>query len=271
MIDVEGIRSAAAGIVGTLVDEHGDWKIKGFVDVDKNVYTLTADTKVLSKALELVILPGLLSYFRKVGITVELADYQNQYPDITLVAGSSRLALDIKTTYVLANNPRRANGFTLGAFTGYFRNRRSLKNVKYSYGSYGKHLVLGLIYERNTTTELPKVFEMKRLKEILSAIKNIRCFLHEKWRVASDKPGSGNTKNIGSAKKVEDLIEGKSVFTYLGPRAGKRIFNDYWRNYLTKDMARAAELSGPLFTDLMGYLELRGYSGLVRKLLRTVG
>lgn len=36
--------------------------------------------------------------------------------------------------------------------------------------------------------------------------------LQEKWQIASDKTGSGNTKNIGSIKNVADLVNGNGVF-----------------------------------------------------------
>lgn len=259
------LRDVLANIVRQIADEDGSWKVKGFVDIDERVYSLTGDTKVLSKALELVLLPELISFFQREDFRVELADYQNQYPDISVIKRNRKVALDIKTTYIAPAKPNQVNGFTLGAFTGYFRNRSSTKNVKYPYGRYKKHIVLGLIYERNTEAKLPGVFELKRLREIMSAIKNIRYFVHEKWRVASDKPGSGNTKNIGSSKSVDELLNGRGLFTKLGPRYGKRIFDEYWQNYLAKDMARAAELSEPPFKDLEGYLAFRGYTELLER------
>ena len=52
-------------------------------------------------------------------------------------------------------------------------------------------------------------------------------FAQEKWKMASDKPGSGNTANIGSIKNIEDIIKGDGVFA----KAGEDIFDDYWSNY----------------------------------------
>ena len=48
---------------------------------------------------------------------------------------------------------------------------------------------------------------------------------------------SGNTKNIGSIKKIDDLIAGQGTFS---PH-NKKIFDDYWMNYLTRDMSRAID------------------------------
>ena len=36
-----------------------DWIVKGFVDVNKNVYTITNDTKVVSKIIEILLIPKL--------------------------------------------------------------------------------------------------------------------------------------------------------------------------------------------------------------------
>ena len=33
------------------------WIVKGFVDVDKNVYTISNDTKVVSKIIEILLIP----------------------------------------------------------------------------------------------------------------------------------------------------------------------------------------------------------------------
>jgi hypothetical protein len=76
--------------------------------------------------------------------------------------------------------------------------------------------------------------------------------LQEKWRIASDQPGSGNTKNIGSVKKIKDLMKGKGVFAEFGVE----VFDDYWMNYLTDDMARAIESKVP-YRNLQEYFKWR--------------
>ena len=49
----------------------------------------------------------------------------------------------------------------------------------------------------------------------------------EKWKIASDKGGSGNTANIGSINNIEDIINGRGMFHKLG----EKWFDDYWMNY----------------------------------------
>ena len=49
----------------TLADQitsDGEWTIRGFIDIFKNVYTISADTKVVSKILELHLFPHFLSF-----------------------------------------------------------------------------------------------------------------------------------------------------------------------------------------------------------------
>jgi hypothetical protein len=92
------------------------------------------------------------------------------------------------------------------------------------------------------------------LERITSVIGNFQFFVQEKYRIASDRPGSGNTKNIGSITEISQLLNGAGPFAELGIE----VFDDYWQFYLTEDMARAAELSSRPYTNLAGYLRYRG-------------
>lgn len=62
-------------------------------------------------------------------------------------------------------------------------------------------------------------------------------------------PGSGNTKNIGSVTKIEQLVNGTGPFAQLG----ENVYDDYWMYYLTADMARSLEIVRP-YTDLKSYI-----------------
>lgn len=37
--------------------KEGDWVVKGFIDIAKNIYTISVDTKVVSKIMELLLFP----------------------------------------------------------------------------------------------------------------------------------------------------------------------------------------------------------------------
>jgi len=233
--------------------EHGDWVIKGFIDVARNIYTISTDTKVVSKILELLLFPQLVELAAKHQLKLHLAEQQNYYPDFTFIDSDGQLfALDLKTTYRL--NKIRVNGMTLGAFTGYFRERKSRKNCSFPYASYAGHFVLGAIYSQVQQIDERRVHKVEEIESITSVISNFQFFAQEKYRIASDQPGSGNTKNIGSVKNVDELIHGNGPFAELG----EAIFDDYWMFYLTKDMARAAELPQRPYTNLKSYKNFKG-------------
>lgn len=74
------------------------WIVKGFVDVDKNVYTISNDTKVVSKIIEILLIPKLDAFARKNRLTLELPSKQNYYPDLTFKDNEGNLfAVDFKT------------------------------------------------------------------------------------------------------------------------------------------------------------------------------
>jgi hypothetical protein len=57
--------------------------------------------------------------------------------------------------------------------------------------------VLGVVYSRVPDIDERKVYDIAHLTEIPSVAKDFSFFLQEKYRIASDGPGSGNTKNRG--------------------------------------------------------------------------
>lgn len=232
----------------------GDWIIKGFIDIAKNIYTISVDTKVISKIMELLLFPELARFAEKYRFKMVLSEQQNFYPDISFVDDDGhRFALDLKSTYRVDGN--RVNGMTLGAFTGYFRERNSTKNITFPYGSYSGHFVLGVIYSKtDDVIDERRRYTLDELERITSVIKDFQFFAQEKYRIASDRPGSGNTKNIGSVTEIDKLVNGSGPFASLG----EDVFNDYWMYYLTKDMARAAELKRPPYTNLRSYLKYKG-------------
>ena len=208
------------------------WTIKGFIDIYKNIYPISTDTKVISKLLELHLFPHFLTFAESNGYEIELSSHQNYYPDLTFITKADntiKFAVDIKTTYQLIDYPGFCNGFTLGSHGEYFINRNSAKNIQYSYNQYSGHYCFGIIYTR---TKLPenidlRLYSIDELESIPSVISDFVFFAAEKWQIASDKRGSGNTANIGSIQRIEDILKGEGVFS----KAGEEIFDDYWINY----------------------------------------
>ncbi|MBE6197884.1 MAG: restriction endonuclease [Rikenellaceae bacterium] len=242
------LNEAVSDFGQTISTEDGGWIVKGFIDTNKNIYTISADTKVISKIIELYIFPKIYAFAQNNGLEIELTEQQNFYPDITFKDKEGNLfAVDLKSSY--RKDSTHINGMTLGAFTGYFRERNSTKNVTHPYGNYKAHVVLGIIYDTVRDIDERKVYGIDQLNEIVSVIKNFDFFVQEKWKIAIDRPGSGNTKNIGSVSKIEDLKQGNGPFAKLG----EAIFDNYWMEYLTMDMAKKAELKKPYYTSLKEY------------------
>ena len=231
----------------------GSWIVKGFIDIAKNIYTISIDTKVVSKIMELLLFPKICEFSEKYNYKMVLSKEQNFYPDISFVDfKGNKFAVDIKSTY--RKNHNVVNGMTLGAFTGYFRDRKSSKNITFPYKDYVGHFVLGLIYSRNLeNVDERKVYKLEDLSKITSVIKDFKFFVQEKYKIAVARPGSGNTKNIGSVTNIEKLIDGKGPFTELG----EKIFDDYWMYYMTKDMAKNADLINPPYSNLKTYFKYK--------------
>ena len=203
-------------------DSDGNWTIKGFTDVLGNVYPIANDTKIISKLLENQIFPLLKEWCEDNGFDLELPKHQNYYPDATLISKKDKkvmYAVDFKTTYRDSAKPEKCNGFTLGSHGTYFHDRTCTKNIQYPYSDYMAHYSLGLIYDRNDVDiDETKRYNSENQDEIQSVISNFTIFLQEKWKIASDKRGSGNTANIGSVKDIQALIEGKGTFAEYGEK-----------------------------------------------------
>lgn len=269
--------------------DDGDWTIKGFIDVYKNVYTISSDTKIVSKILEIHIFPQILQFADRIGYKIILAEKQNWYPDLTFVNKKKeeiKFALDIKTTF--RRNDKTA-GFTLGSHGGYFKERDKDKNIQFPYNQYTGHYCLGVIYTRTdllddlAETEIFQVEELqeeydtpnrkvgersvttvKNLKSITSVIKDFDVFASEKWKIASDKQGSGNTANIGSVVDIADLKNGNGIFSQLG----EEWFDEYWINYGSATMVKDGK---PIkITTLKDFLEFKGRTDLWDKIVSKI-
>ena len=128
-----------------LATPSGDWSVKGFIDIAKNIYTISVDTKVVSKIIELMMFPVIQRFARENNCEMIFSAEQNHYPDVTFVTKEKKkIALDLKSTY--RKNNEVVSGFTLGAFTGYFRYRDSKKNITFPYKEYDTHYILGIVY-----------------------------------------------------------------------------------------------------------------------------
>lgn len=280
---LDGFSSELEKYVST---DKGDWTVKGFIDVYKNIYTISSDTKIVSKILEIHIFPQILQFAESIGYKIILAEKQNWYPDLTFVHKENdevKFALDIKTTF--RRNDKTA-GFTLGSHGGYFKERDKEKNIQFPYNQYLGHYCLGVIYTRidfaddAAETEIFQVTELqeehdkpskkigertvttvKNLKSITSVIKDFDFFAAEKWKISSDKQGSGNTANIGSIVDIDDLRNENGIFSKLG----EGWFDEYWMNYGSATMLKDEKTVK--ITTLKDFLEFKGRKDLLEKIV----
>lgn len=209
----------------------GDWKIKGFIDTDKSIYTISSDSKIISKILEIQLFPKFKEFAEEIDFDIVLAEKQNWYPDLSFVSKSDpniKFSVDIKTTYRLDDYDGFCNGFTLGSHGEYFRNRASTKNIQFPYGNYSGHICLGILYTRAISVDIDEteVLKLNDLQNITSVITDLVFFAEEKWKISSDRGGSGNTANIGSINFIDDMLAGNGVFKNLG----ENVFDEYWVN-----------------------------------------
>lgn len=269
----------------SVTTEDFQWTIKGFLDVYKNLYTISFDTKVVSKILEIHLYPILNNLAERMGYKIEYPDCQNYYPDLTYTKiddESIKFAVDIKTTFRRIKKTKKSTtsavGFTLGSHGSYFTNRNSTKNIQYPYKDYKGHFCLAIVYtqakehdeDMNDLNEMKTfrisdlgtvdnnsnfrrtVIEKDTLSEVVSVMKDLKFYFVEKWKIASDGEGSGNTANIGSTKKEKNLEKEDGVFYKLG----EKIFDDYWKNYGSIDFTDPLGESKKI-TNIWDYLAYR--------------
>ena len=215
-------------ILKSLESIQNGYKLCGVVDRKARVYPLGTDTKVISALFEIVSRQAVQEYANKNGLELVEPKKQNHYPDFTLVETGKtkgKIAIDVKTTYKDGNKPF---SFTLGSYTSYIRKESETKNILYPYNEYDSHWILGFAYKRNELDKKlkGKIYAFDTLNDIPLPFGYVDVFMQEKWKIAGDSQGSGNTANIGSIKgTIQDFIDGNGKFKTEGE------FLQYWRGY----------------------------------------
>ena len=245
----------------------------------------SATRKMAPLPIPIRFFPQIIQFAEEIGYNIILAEQQNYYPDLTFVNKadeSIKFAVDLKTTY------RKKNGiasFTLGSHGAYFKERDKQKNIQFPYNQYSGHYCLGIIYTRTDLdaseseiysvqelheeyeTPIKKVGErevttVKHLKSITSVIKDFDFFAAEKWKIASDKQGSGNTANIGCTLNLEDLKNENGIFSQLG----EDWFDEYWMNFGSVTMLK--DRKTVKITSLKDFLVFKGRTDLLDKIVK---
>lgn len=200
----------------------------GILDSNNKIHTLGTDSKIIGRIFEMYAQPILEKIANRHNMILTTPESQTVYPDFIMMSSKSskeKIAIDIKTTYI--DSDQSTIKFTLGSYGSYMRN--NTKNIEYSYTDYAKHYVIGFVYKRNGQAQESQVFDYADRNQIKFPFYDVKYFIQEKYKIAGDKPGSGNTENIGSfsTKNFSDLKEGKGPFSELGVDA----FDIYWKYY----------------------------------------
>lgn len=225
-------------ILNALAEIQNGYSLCGVVDRRARVYPLGSDTKVISTLFEIVTRQAVTAYADKTGLHPAEPQQQNYYPDFTLMrdkADRNKVAIDVKTTYREGQTHFR---YTLGSYTSYIHPETEERNIAFPYSDYGEHWIIGFVYRRMESRKdtSGRVFSFNTLEQVPVPFDDVEVFVQEKWKIAGDTAGSGNTNNIGSISgTIADFREGRGVFE------SEAEFLEYWRGY--KRTARERRLS----------------------------
>lgn len=221
-----------------------DFSVLGILGADDRIHTLGTDSKIIGRVFEILVQPILEEIAEEHGMCLETPKSQTIYPDFILrkkKSSNKKIAVDVKTTYI--TDKRAKIKFTLGSYGSYMRN--NTKNIEYEYTDYVKHYVIGFVYKRNGKAQESLSYDYQDRKNIVPPYYDVQYFIQEKYKIAGDKPGSGDTENIGSfdTKDFKELKEGKGPFNKLG----EDIFELYWKFYPKYRMSEKYYTSLPEF------------------------
>lgn len=205
-----------------------NWNVLGLLTEDMKVISLGSDSKLIGRIFELLNNKVLKEIAERYNLQLEINEIQTVYPDFSYYDPEcdAYIAVDVKTTYKEPDSNKQL-GFTLGAYGSYLRN--NTKNIRHPYNRYACHFDICFIYDRLAETQEGNEYSLEEASSIQVPYDNVVVFVKERYKLAGEKPGSGNTENIGSFK----LRNPEDYKNYDGPFAifGNDIFEDYWKNY----------------------------------------
>ncbi|MCM1082811.1 MAG: restriction endonuclease [Clostridium sp.] len=209
-----------------------NWEVSALASANGQIYSLGTDSKLIGRIFELISYSILQEIADENDFILQPSEKQTVYPDFTLMRDKNdkeKIAIDIKTTYRTYTKKGKPNkyGFTLGSYASFMRN--GTKNIMFPYEEYAKHYVIGFIYTRNKNAKEGQISHLNQIDQIPVPYKDVELFVQEKYKISGEKPGSGDTENIGSYKtnNIEYLINGEGPFSALGLAE----FEKYWAGY----------------------------------------
>lgn len=207
---------------------HVNLEAYGILDSNNQIHTLGTDSKIIGRIFEMFAQPVLEEIASENRYLLCTPEFQTAYPDFVMMRardGKDKIAIDIKSTYIRSEGS--SIKFALGSYASYMRNNTT--NIAHQYTDYTKHYVIGFVYKRNGKAQESKVYPYEDRTNIQFPYYDVKYFMQEKHKIAGDKPGSGNTENIGSitTKNLSDFTNGNGPFSELG----QNIYNIYWKYY----------------------------------------
>jgi histidinol phosphatase-like enzyme len=125
---------------------------------------------------------------------------------------------------------------------------------------------LGVLYSQVVDKPNEKsVYSIDELEQIESVIRDFQFFVQPKYKIASATKGSGNTRNIGSTKNINELLNGTGIFSKLG----ENIFDDYWMYFVDEQSSKESGSPRP-YKNLKSYLEYKERGLEVLKLNKEI-
>jgi hypothetical protein len=219
-----------------LAERQTDYTVRGVVTGAGEVFPLGTDTKVLSTIFEAFARPLVYEIAEAHDLEVWEARAQNSYPDFTLMSDrddQAKIAVDVKTTY--RDSPSDRVSFTLGSYRSFIQPGNETRGIEFPYSEYAEDWIVGYIYQRVEPTEVPAhVYSLDDIGEIPAPYEAVEVFARQKWEIAGEIAGSGNTANIGSIRgDIDHFRHGDPVFR------DKQEFLAYWRGYRRTAAERA--------------------------------
>ena len=122
-----------------------------------------------------------------------------------------------------------------------------------------------MLYKQSVTDKNEKnIYSVEEVGAIKSVIEHFVFFVQPKWKIASDKTGSGNTRNMGGIDDIDDLVAGNGTFADLG----EDVFDDYWMNFFNAADAKKAGIGNPRYNNIETYKKYLDKQEKIRKKLK---
>lgn len=238
---IKQLKGFANSLTEYVSTKSGEWKIKGFIDAEKNIYNISNDSKLISKILEIQLYPKFKEFAEKNGYEIIFSRKKWQ-PDMSFFYKKNlkiKFAIDLKSTYRRNNYPGFCKRIKIGNLKRFTTCTEIGENKHYPYLNYKSHFVIGIIYSKFSKNIFHGNFQTlidDKFKKSHCPIYDFQFFVQENWKIASDKV---KDEELLSINYIPKLIKGKGIFVKLG----KDIFNQFWINR-NKMMVRDLEQEG---------------------------